>query len=603
MRKHLTKITILLILIAMVSLVFGSFLSNSASDIFWCGLFMWLLIVALGGLLDSYFIASSIVILPLCIISQISFFKLRITGSPLSIADFSLWNKVTNIAKLNGKSLLVYSEAIILLAVTIAVLLLILIVDSKITTRKRKWMITALAALIFVILFVVVRPYTIESKASLLKLWDAATIKKEETSRKEVDISSVISKHEEEQTGEEEEVQNPEEKPNVIVMLSESFFDVTELKGVEYKNDPLSEFHRIQNDENCISGKLYTRSMGYGTSTIELEILTGISTVYLGEDQYISQWPTQKLEKIDSIPKLYKQAGYDTYYLHTYNDSIYGRQTPYTTLGFDRLFFSNDLGRILYEWKEGLAREEQTEENYWKWLSENYLAGDYYSDDLIAKCSIRLCEEIDEPCFIFAATMENHTPYEPDKYDEYDDVFTTSLTGKPKGVINAITKAVSNSSDMLGEICDYFAQSDEPTVVIFFGDHKPQTVVNNDTLYNMLGISGVDALDWSLQEKEEMYTTDYLIWTNDAKYLPVTNVSNNNRSTNFFGLDVLAAGKIELTDEWRLVKASSKIFDAWNHFYFKDANGVMYDDPSQCSNEKIREYLNTISSYYQNKYN
>lgn len=66
------------------------------------------------------------------------------------------------------------------------------------------------------------------------------------------------------------------EKPSVIFVLGESFFDVTGLPGVEYAGDPVADFHRVCAEG--VSGKFYTHTLGYGTENIELEILTGINT-------------------------------------------------------------------------------------------------------------------------------------------------------------------------------------------------------------------------------------------------------------------------------------------------------------------------------------
>lgn len=76
-----------------------------------------------------------------------------------------------------------------------------------------------------------------------------------------------------------------DEQPNVIFVLGESFFDVTELPGVSYAEDPVADFHRICSEG--VSGKFYTHTLGYGTENIELEIMTGINTRFFSWDDMI----------------------------------------------------------------------------------------------------------------------------------------------------------------------------------------------------------------------------------------------------------------------------------------------------------------------------
>ena len=64
-------------------------------------------------------------------------------------------------------------------------------------------------------------------------------------------------------------------------MLSESFFDVTELPGVEFERRPGGGLpRRLQ--EQGVSGTFYTHTLGYGTSNIEMEVFTGINSRFFG---------------------------------------------------------------------------------------------------------------------------------------------------------------------------------------------------------------------------------------------------------------------------------------------------------------------------------
>ena len=53
---------------------------------------------------------------------------------------------------------------------------------------------------------------------------------------------------------------------DVILILAESFFDLRELEGVTFSEDPLVNYDAILKEENCYSGTIYTTAIGGGTA-------------------------------------------------------------------------------------------------------------------------------------------------------------------------------------------------------------------------------------------------------------------------------------------------------------------------------------------------
>lgn len=70
-------------------------------------------------------------------------------------------------------------------------------------------------------------------------------------------------------------------KYDVIVVLSESFFDVRNLSGVTFSENPLKNYDRTLSGNNCFSGNIVTTAYGGGTARPEFNILTGLTTDYL----------------------------------------------------------------------------------------------------------------------------------------------------------------------------------------------------------------------------------------------------------------------------------------------------------------------------------
>ena len=65
------------------------------------------------------------------------------------------------------------------------------------------------------------------------------------------------------------------EAPNVIMVLSESFYDLTRLPDLTYERDPLENFHALESES--ISGTFHSHYLGYGTGYLEMSMLQGIT--------------------------------------------------------------------------------------------------------------------------------------------------------------------------------------------------------------------------------------------------------------------------------------------------------------------------------------
>ncbi|MCQ2553503.1 MAG: sulfatase-like hydrolase/transferase [Clostridia bacterium] len=509
----------------LLSFVCGIAEYSEASDIVFFGIVLSCLSIVLGIIFGKFFIGLIVTFIPTAIIGIIGFYKLRIAGVPFSFADFYLIGQSLNIAKLNKDSIS-FTPMVGLIAIcAIASCVLFYFADKKLGFSKKSIKAKLISAVAFILVFVIVQPFT-PAYGSMLNLWVEA-MPKLGLFEEEIDTAELLANISD------ETVVPYEKKPNVIMILSESFFDVTKLAGVNYASDPVKEFHDLQKES--IYGKFYTRTLGYGTCDIEMEILTGMNTSYLGKDLHLSEMDLNTLALNDSVPKLYKNDGYETVYIHSFNDQIYNRSRFLPTVGFNNIYFSGDLNELLY------PEFNLTKSEYYYQLSVDYLEKEYYSDMLIADSVIKVCENTDDPVFCFAATMANHTPFGADKYYEYDYEFTTDVELNEEAIasINPLTQGVANASKMLGQLTDYFRESEEPTIIIFFGDHKPNIPISNDSnLYMELGLINSTINRWTDEEKEVMLSTDYLIWANDAAYLDAEQGTKKDETVNFMGLDI-----------------------------------------------------------------
>ena len=289
-------------------------------------------------------------------------------------------------------------------------------------------------------------------------------------------------------------------KPNIIVILSESFFDATKLKNIKFSKDPLPFFHTLM--DNYTSGSMLSPQFGGGTANVEFEVLTGNSMAFLPQgsipyNQYIDKG-------IDSLASILTRQGYTATSINPFHSWFYNSKYVYENFGFGQYipqeFFEPD-----YE-------------------------GPYIADRAVAKYIIETSEKTPGPKFIFANTMENHYHYYPGKFKE-NTIEVTGQTGNSAGLLETYAQGLLGADDMLKRLVSHFEKSPEPTIIAFFGDHLP-SLGDDYQAYKDTGY---------LQENDpdflnKMHRVPVLVWNN---YLPKEQKEQLNMSTSFLGPYIL----------------------------------------------------------------
>ena len=289
-------------------------------------------------------------------------------------------------------------------------------------------------------------------------------------------------------------VATPEVRPNVILLMSESFFDPTRLPNVTYSTDPVSNFHEL--GKTFPSGSFLSNTYAGGTGNVEMEVFTGVSSHFLEEDEVLTTISAEgAYERIPSIVKAFANQGYKTTYVHSHTNALYSRSDHLPALGFQTVVF-----------REGFKTETAD--------AGFYASDDCWADEIIA----RFEDKGEEPIFLYGLSMENHQPYAGNKFAEPSPVEVTTglLEGEHLGMFDSLIHGLYDADQSLGKLVDYFSTVDEPTILVFFGDHLPRpSFGDGDTLYDRLGYStSADTLTWSPEELKYMLSTDYLVWYN-----------------------------------------------------------------------------------------
>lgn len=272
----------------------------------------------------------------------------------------------------------------------------------------------------------------------------------------------------------------PETQPNVVFVMCEAFSDLSDEDVFTYtdEDDPLRGFHALAQSGRAVSGKLVVNNFGAGTANTEFDVLTGIQTAQLGVNSAFRA----VRRNLNSLPRAFARAGYDRFFLHPGYAWYYNRESVYPFLGIDDCIFESAFS------------------------SEDY-KGPTVSDAaflsrLTAELDTRLPQ--DAPVFAFSVTIQNHQAYTYEKYGGVPDAqVSVPLTDAENETLSVYLQGVRDSSEMLAQLAAYLDSVDEPTILVFFGDHRPAL----GSVYDVLGIA-TDGL--------VAYETPYLVWANRA---------------------------------------------------------------------------------------
>lgn len=353
----------------------------------------------------------------------------------------------------------------------------------------------------------------------------------------------------------------PEVEPNVIMILSESFYDLNRLPGIAYERDPLENFHALE--EESISGSFHSHYLGYGTGYIEMSMLYGINSLDIPPGDNICFLDNAIYERFDALPEQYTNSGrYQAEMLHAFDSSLYNRTVTYPLLGFGSLYFSEDVQDFGMEW-EG-----------------NIYGGYYLQDKYLFQGMLERMEAINEQgqrAFLFGITMENHQPFDPEKfnYECQIPLIAPDIDPARRDVIRVMLEGITRADQALGYLTSVLRESEEPTVVVFFGDHRPNLFMpDGDTVYTLLGLCPEnDTVNWTLEQVNDLYSTDYLIWANDAALLGGQAGTRRDSSVTGIGPLLLEATGQPVSRYWGLLEKVKEVCLTDTDLYYVDGQG------------------------------
>lgn len=261
------------------------------------------------------------------------------------------------------------------------------------------------------------------------------------------------------------------DKPNIVMVQLESFFDPTLVKYLQFSEDPVPNFRKLM--ENYSSGYLTVPSVGAGTANTEFEVLSGMSLQFFGPGEYPYKTILQE-STAESINYDLKELGYSTHAIHNNKGTFYGRNFVFSQLGFDT-FTSLEYMNV----------EEYNPKDW---------AKDFYLTDEILK-SLNSTEGSD---FVYTISVQAHGDYPKEKILENPKIEVSGLPDEE--TTNAFTYYVNQLHEVdqfVGQLVEALSNRNEKTVLVLFGDHLPT-----------LGFSDEDLINNSI------FQTEYVVWSN-----------------------------------------------------------------------------------------
>jgi phosphoglycerol transferase MdoB-like AlkP superfamily enzyme len=274
-------------------------------------------------------------------------------------------------------------------------------------------------------------------------------------------------------------------QPNVIFIMNEAFWDPTLLPDVKFSEDPVPTVHRLQQEST--SGYLLSPQFGGGTSNVEYEVLTGQSMSFLPAgsvpyQQYISK-------PVPSLAGYFEEQGYKSMAIHSYEGWFWNRENVYKEMGFESFMSKDQFNNPQYK-------------------------GDFISDDEVANSIINQVDSTDKPMFIYTVTMQNHGPYDDNRYGSNPIQAEGNLTPEAKSTLETYTQGAHDADASLQKLIDHFKESGEPTVIVFYGDHLPMLGYDYDVYTQASFIHSSKSEQWSLDELKRMHSVPFVTWSN-----------------------------------------------------------------------------------------
>ena len=359
-----------------------------------------------------------------------------------------------------------------------------------------------------------------------------------------------------------EKVETPEELPDIIAIMDETFSDPAVLGEFETNKDYMPFVHSILRGEvaNTISGYTDVSVLGGNTANSEFEFLTGNSMAFFpnGSVPYL-QYIRDGISTI--VPQL-EEYGYTTYGTHPYRAKGWNREFIYDLMGFDYRYFQ---GSFPFEDK----------------------LRNYVSDEADFKSILEWRNNTEGPFFMFNVTMKNHSNYGGD-FDNFDPQIVAKFKNTYSNkYLNKYLSLMYETDQDVASLLSELSQSDRKTIVVFWGDHQPNDYVVRP-IYKEYGL---DFDNQTYEQQQQRQKTPFFIWAN----YDIQEQTNVEISLNYLNILLFETAGLQL-DEYQTFRKNlwQGQIPMMNAVGYRNDDGdlVEYDDAPEEIQNLLNEYQN-----------
>ena len=262
-----------------------------------------------------------------------------------------------------------------------------------------------------------------------------------------------------------------DELPNIIVVQLESYFDVANAEFFTTSEDACPNLHNLY--QNYSNGYFKVPSVGAGTANTEFEVLTGMNLRYFGPGEYPYKTYSKK-HPTESAATALASLGYGTHALHDNTGNFYSRANVFNNMGFDT-FTSKEFMNVL-----------QTTENGWA------------KDEILTHHIMEAMDTTKQEDFVFTVSVQGHGNYPETQVIENPKIKDEGIEDEAlKNKWEYYVNQVYEMDQFVGDLIKAVEERNEPSVVVFYGDHLPT-----------MGLKAEDL------KSRYLYNTNYVIWDN-----------------------------------------------------------------------------------------
>lgn len=239
------------------------------------------------------------------------------------------------------------------------------------------------------------------------------------------------------------------QKPDIIVIQSESYFDPSTLAGIDDTSRLLPVLARARLAGSV--GHMRVPTFGGGTLRTEFETLTSVPLAAFPKIEF----PYLQIhdKTMPSLVRVLKKQGYLAYAVHPNDANFWNRDQAFQSMGFDAFYSRKDF-------------PADAPEDGWA------IADSSFTEKLE-----QLLDRESRPVFIMGISMEGHGPYLENPV--LDKAMRDSIPAPSTWPENASKEYrnyayhIHHADHELGCLWDYLEQRKRPYILVFYGDHLP----------------------------------------------------------------------------------------------------------------------------------